>query len=389
MNDNIKQDINFLEYPLWMQSAKKATGQIVKWKDADGYIFEAAGGVPSKVDILYLYYFMLESQKQNWNNNLILSRYQILKGCGVNPSKDKRARLKQCLEVWKRVTITFSGTFYTGQGYKSLEFGIIDKWGVRDDDNKLEIRLSPDWVEKIKTSDFFKYVSFNQMKALRSPLALRLYELLVKTFHQRTVWEIGVLRLAAKIPMTEKYVAHITPKVTAATKRIKEKTELNIKVRMIKQGRGKGKFIFTKADRQEASHQDEQDTVTVPAVPLEDILRQIPGQWRRDAADIAKEISQKDGTDDLEQCISFVNQAIDAGQEIKKGYGRYLRSVWNNGWHRQAAEAKAAEEQSKAAAKVERDRTFLESRRQMPDAILKIDADKGCAISRRVLEERQ
>ncbi|MGD9639579.1 MAG: replication initiator protein A, partial [Alphaproteobacteria bacterium] len=249
MNDNIKQDINFLEYPLWMQSAQVASDTVVRWEDRDGYHFEASRGVPSKVDMLFLYYIMLESQNNNWNTVVSCSRYKILNACGMSPSKEKRDRLIRSLEAWKRVTVSFSGTFYTGTGYKFLEFGIINDWGVREKDNYLEIELNKKWIEKIKQSEFFKYLSFEHMKRLRSPLALRLYEILVKTFYKRDVWEIDVLKLAEKIPMAEKYFADVVPKIEAATKRIKEKTELNITVKVIKHSRGQGKFIFTKKEK--------------------------------------------------------------------------------------------------------------------------------------------
>lgn len=354
MNDNVKQDINFLEYPLWMQQTKKATGQIVTWKDKEGYTFEAAGGVPSKVDMLFLYYFMLEAQNSNWDETLVLSRYQVLNGCGMNVGKTERDRLKRSLEIWKRVTISFSGTFYSGQEYHDMEFGIINDWVARKKDNKLEIELNKRWIEKIKQSEFFKYISFGQMKALRSPLALRLYEILVKTFYRRDSWDVDVFKLAQKIPMTEKYVAHITPKIKAATKRISDKTELNIKVQLVKQGRGKGKFVFTRKSKQKPRQQDlfpSEDTgkPQVAEIPQE-MMVQIPEQWRGDAQGMAVEILQKSGAGELDECILFVNDAIAGGIQIKKGYGAYLRSAYQGGWHRDAKATKEADGKAKAQA---------------------------------------
>lgn len=389
MADNLKQDLNFLENPIWLQNPKdKSEG--IKWTDGHGYTFMCNYGAPNKVDAVILYFLLLECQNQNWSQDITLSRYQVLTGCGITPSKKKYERLEESLERWKFTGIRFSGTFYNGVEYESLSFGIIDDWSIRKGDKKLRVHLNRYWVQKIRESDFFRYISFVQIKQLRSPLALRLYELLVKTFYRRDTWEIDALKLAAKIPMPEKYFSDIAPRVKAATRRIKEKTELKISVKVVKQGRGKGKFIFTKTSPQKPKQRDlfTPKTDPVPAAPPADIMQMIPDQWRHDAADIAAEIFRQDGSVDLEQCIAFVNRAIDGGREVK-GYGRYLRSVWTNGWHKQAAEARAADEQARAAAKVQQERAFLESRRQMPDAILKIDADRGCAISQRVLEERK
>ncbi len=334
MSDNIKQDINFLEYPLWMQSAKKADNRVVTWEDRDGYRFEASRGVPSKVDILFLYYLMLESQNNNWNQIVRVSRYQILKACGMNVGRKERERLIQSLEAWKRVTISFSGTFYNGTGYEFIEFGIVDKWSIREEDKQLEIRLSPEWIEKIRQSEFFKYVSFAQMKQLRSPLALRLYEILVKTLYQRTSWEIDALKLAVKIPMVEKYFTDIRPKIEAATRRISDKTDLNVKVKIVKQGRGKGKFIFTKKSKPAPLGELFPPPETPPAeIPLE-ILEMIPEEWRENAIAQANEIFKAAGEGELKACIEKINQAIKKGTEINS-YGGYLRRCHDEKWHKQ------------------------------------------------------
>lgn len=327
MNDTIKQDINFLEHPLWMQETKKATGQIVKWEDQDGYIFEASGGVPGKVDMLFLYYFMLEAQNHNWADKLTLSRYQILKGCGMNVGKSQRDRLKQSLEIWKRVIVAFSGTFYSGKKYHYMEFGVIDDWAAREKDNKLEIRFNQRWLEKIKQSEFFKYISFTQMKALRSPLALRLYEILVKTFYQRDTWEIDALKLAAKIPMEKKYFADIAPRIQAATKRISDKTELSVKIEVIKQGRGKGKFVFTREPNRKPQQQDlfpdQQQPDILTETPAE-VLGLIPQGERVKSMDIVREIFSRDGADGLQFYLEKCNsrKKTDSGS-----YGGYLKTI--------------------------------------------------------------
>jgi len=334
MTDNIKQDINFLEYPLWMQSAHPADGKVVTWEDSDGYRFEASRGVPSKVDMLFLYYLMLESQNNNWNQIVKISRYQILKACGMNVGRKERARLIQSLEAWKRVTIAFTGTFYNGMAYEFLEFGIINDWGIHEQDKKLEIELNKKWITKIKQSEFFKYISFVQMKQLRSPLALRMYEILVKTFYKRNSWEIDVLKLAAKIPMIEKYFADIVPKIEAATRRIKEKTDLDITVKVIKQGRGQGKFIFTKKEKSAPPG----ELFPSPEVPPSEIpvaiLDMIPQEWRESAIAEANRLFKIAGEEELQECIKKINQAIKKGTQINS-YGGYLRRCHDEKWHKQ------------------------------------------------------
>lgn len=359
MTENIKQDINFLEYPMWMQNERFAP-DVVKWTDQEGYVFSCTSGTPTKVDMIFLYFLLLECQKQNWFNELSFSRYQILKSCGITPSKKKYQRLEESLEKWKFTGIKFSGKFYNGVEYETLSFGIINDWNIQKDDKKIRIELNKFWIQKIQRSEFFKYISFNQMKQLRSPLALRLYEILTKTFYTRDTWEVGVLKLAAKIPMTEKYFSDIVKKIIPATKRISDKTELNIKVQVVKQGRGKGKFIFTRKLDQKIKEKSRQkliptDFIGQPEPPREDflipqeIMEQIPEQWRQDAQGMALEIIQKSGVDDLVDCIQFVNDNITEGKQLKSGYGAYLRWAYENG--QQARATRNADRKAKDQAK--------------------------------------
>lgn len=334
MNDNIEQGIDFLEYSLWIQSAQKADGRMTTWEDQEGYRFEASRGIPSKVDMLFLYYLMLESQNNNWEHQVSVFRDQILKACGMTPSKEKRERLIQSLEAWKQVIISFSGPFYTGTGYKFLEFGIVNDWGIREDDNYLEVELNKKWIEKIKRSEFFKYINFAQMKQLRSPLTLRLYEILVKPLYQKTTWEIDVLNLAAKIPMIEKYFADIVPKIEAATRRIADKTDLQVKVETVKQGRGKGKFVFTKKQKPAPADDLFPEPETPPTqIPLE-LLEMIPEEWRENAVAEANKLLKIVGEDELKVCITKVNQSLKKGTEINS-YGEYLRRCHDENCHEQ------------------------------------------------------
>ena len=364
MDTGFKQDINFLEHPLWMQKERN-NSEISKFTDIEGYTFEAAGGIPSKVDILFLYYILLVSQQNNWSQKLVLSRYEILNACGITPSKRKYDRLEESLHKWKRITISFSGIFYTGVEYSTLEFGIIEYWGFRTKDKLLEIHVNEKWLEKIKASEFYKFISFNHMKELRSPLALRLYEILVKTFYKRDVWEIDVLKLAAKIPMAEKYFADVVPKIESATKRIKEKTELNITVKVIKHSRGQGKFIFTKKEKKGKPEAKEsscellslpeppqsvlktpqltqpQPPTPPPSFPIE-ILNLIPEDWRDNALSEAERILKLSGEETIKRCIQKINHSIKKGTEIGS-YGGYLRRCYDEKWyeHKSAEEIKA------------------------------------------------
>lgn len=366
MNDNIKQDISLLEYPLWMQSTQTVNGNLVTWKDQDGYRFEASRGVPSKVDMLFLYYIMLESQNNNWDQTVRVSRYQILKACGMAPDKEQLDSLIQSLEAWKRVTIAFTGTFYNGVAYEFLEFGIINDWELHGDDKDLEIELNKKWITKIKQSEFFKYLSLVQLKQLRSPLALWLYAILTKIFYKRKTLEIDIEKLAAKIPMSEKYIAHVIPKIEVATESIRDKTDLDVTVKTIKQGKGLGKFIF--------SGKEKAGSPSVP-IPLK-FLNLIPEEWRESAIDEASKVLKTAGEDELKGCIAKINQSLKKGIKINS-YGDYLRRCHDEKWHKQ----KNPNEINKAKKYQEQlEQQILKAKHGTVDQIKKEDSDRYAAL---------
>lgn len=244
----IKQDINFLENPLWFQDEKlaKRTEDGFVWKDKDGFIYRAGYRPPVKTDMIFLLYLLIQSQKQKWAEKIQLSRYQIMTDCGVGTDAWWYERLEDSLKRWKMVGIEFHGMFYDKKEYITKMFGIIDDWEIDKKTKLLKVRLSPSYLLKVKESTFFRYIDFDQVKALRSPLSTRLYEILVKTFKNRDIWKIDAIRLAEKIPMNEKYPAHIALKIQPAVNRISNHTDLKIGLELDKKRRGKIVFIFHK-----------------------------------------------------------------------------------------------------------------------------------------------
>jgi hypothetical protein len=248
-NRNLKHDINFLEYPLWLQDERLANeieeGYV--WKDMEGYVYRAGYRPPTKTDLIFLLYILLRSQRDDWAEVVTLSQYEILEGCGRPKSRRDYRRLQDSLERWKMVGIKFSGTFFDGVRYRTLNFGVIDDWGIDEETGKLEIRLAPRWLKRMKESRFFKFVSFEEMNAIRSPLATRLYEILAKTFCGRDRWSIDAMRLAGKIPLKQKYPSQVEWKVRQAIDRINEKTSLRVKLETRRNGDGKSvTLVFTK-----------------------------------------------------------------------------------------------------------------------------------------------
>lgn len=237
--DLVKQNINLLEYPLWFQDERLAEtkrGQI--WQDREGYIFQAGYKMPVKTDSIFLLYLLLQSQRLDYAQELTLTRYQVLKDCGLVLSQIWYDRLEDSLERWKMVGIKFEGSFYDGKSYAAMNFGIIDSWKIDEQTKSLKIRFSKEFLTMMVGKGFFKFINFTEFKQLHSPLATRLYEILCKSFHGRDLWEIEAVKLAEKIPMKERYAAHIIPKITTAVSRINQCTQsrFDLTTRTVKRG---------------------------------------------------------------------------------------------------------------------------------------------------------
>lgn len=247
----IKQDLNFMENPLWFQDEKMAqrSEKGFVWQDKDGFLFRAGYKPPVKTDAIFLLYLLHLSQQTGWKEEIDLSRHQIIKGCGMTVDSKWYVRLEESLRRWAHVKIEFHGTFYDKTEYISMMFGIIDSWEIERKTKKLRVRFSPNYLLKMRESAYFRYIDFNQIKSLRSPLATRLYEILVKMFQARNVWEIDALKLAQKIPMAERYASDVVIKVGPAVRRIAKHTDLNITFDTRKKARGETILIFTKHEK--------------------------------------------------------------------------------------------------------------------------------------------
>jgi len=325
----IKQDINFLEYGLWVPV--KGRNNTVTIIDKEGYTLESVRGIPTKVDILCLYYLLLNSQEHGYSENVRTTFYQICKGTDIQLTKATKQRLIEALELWKRVTVTFKGTFYDGKTYNRLVFGIIETIKVSDDKRYVDIRFNKEWLLKIKESNFFKYISFNEMKHLRSPVAIRLYEILCKSFYKRNEWKIGVQKLKDKIPLQEQYYSHIKKKIISSVNIINNKTSLNISVDIQKKGKNDGVCVFKKHEKHLKQFMDEEREVykretNIPEKSIDERISDIVVDMNEEEITVLKE----NFYDEIVVNNSFLKKRYDKnGYEnhtVKENYYHFLKN---------------------------------------------------------------
>jgi len=246
MNETlIKQNINFLENPLWLPNLKQNS----VWGGYDGYIYRTGKLAPDKTDSLFLYCWLQESQLNNWKKDIELTKYEILKRCNMSACARNYDRIIESLFRWHNLSIGFKGRWYNGKDYNSKIFGVIDN--ISEEKGKpLKITFNSNFLYEIQNSDFCKYINFEELKELRNPTASRLHEILSKTFKGRNEWAIDAHKLANKIPIQEKYLTHIIAKIQPAVKRITQKTNLHLDLEIRKKERGKAVLVFRRTNEQ-------------------------------------------------------------------------------------------------------------------------------------------
>lgn len=267
--DLIKQDINLLEYPLWFQDSHLAQnckdGYV--WKDKEGFIYRAGYKPPVKTDLLFLLYFLMLAQRQKYKSLIETTRFSVLKACDLTDGQDNYDRLKDSLERWKMVGIKFEGNFYGGKEKRIMNFGIIDSWEINKKTKVLKVSFSPQYLLLVQNSSFYRYINFSEIKTLRTPLAIRLYEILSKSFQGRHVWEISALGLAQKIPMNEKYPSDILLKIKPAISRISKHTDLNLTLKTRKNENDEMILMFEKHHVQKHKKQQKEESTNVFSIP--------------------------------------------------------------------------------------------------------------------------
>lgn len=214
--------VDFFECPLWSQPGKnlKVGQNGVVWQDHEGYIYRFGSRVPEKLDVIFLVYLLFQCRKSVSGQAIRVSRYQVLRDCGLKMNSQYYARLVESLARWHMVRIDFSGTFYNGKSYRHLTFGVFDRWEIDEDTRHLKVEFSPLFVEMISGKRFFERIDFPEFKQLRSPLATSLYGVLTEALRECDSWVIDAIELAKQLSMQERYPAHIIPKITAALTRI-------------------------------------------------------------------------------------------------------------------------------------------------------------------------
>jgi len=330
MSERLKQDMNFLEYPLWFQNSRFAAHQDdgYVWRDRDGYVYRTGYNPPTKTDYVFLCYLLLMSQRAGWQEQIETTRYEVVKACGMVPGRVNYDRLTESLTRWQMVGLEFRGIFYDGNAYEVMQFGVLDDWDIEKKTKRLRVKFNEKWLLCIKESTFFKFLDFQEIQRLRSALSIRLYEILIKAFQGRAAWEIDAVKLAGKIPMAQEYASDITLKVRSAVKRINDHTSLTILLSVRHRERGKTVLIFEK-NKAPAKTEPQNPTPCALEPGLNTVVSLVPKEERTDKTiSLVSRWLDKRGPEYVRRNIEYTNQR----SSKHNGYQGYLANAFEQGW---------------------------------------------------------
>jgi hypothetical protein len=235
----IKEDINFLEYPNWVID-RKSTATTWSIEKANGkYEVISPLGLPKHFDKIVLYFLLYKLYLENGFSTCVsnTSRYEVAKNvfCGVKDlGKNKFDRIMKALKKWSALTISFEGVFYADNDLAVRFFHIIDECVLNKKTGELIIKWNQSYVRQLEESRFYKLIDFEQYKKLTKTSSARLYEILVKSFKDRSEWAINMELLAEKLTFEKRpnaksyYASDILRYLKPAITEINKKTDLYI-----------------------------------------------------------------------------------------------------------------------------------------------------------------
>ncbi len=398
--EEFKQDINFLEKPIWFLTQKSGEEGKV-WKDIEGYEYRAGYKLPDEIDILFLMYFFLRSQEKNFKQHMIFTRYEVVKACGLTLCKQNYERLEDSLKRWVSVTIAFKGTFYDGKEYKSILFHILETAKIRKEDGRIELTFNADFLLKIKESKFFKYINFDHYRSLKRSVSRRLFEILCKSFKGRIFWKIDLVKLGIKLTLSKRKVPSpqgelkevmfhsdvlvaIKPAINEINKLANNKDllkaldvdkrdafqidyKMDSKKKIICFTKKTPKWILQEQEAQKASEIKEESVSIENTATLQELYEMAKSQTKAVQEMIAKAFREK-GFDYVKWNILYSNK------EAKTNYAVFLKKALEENWGMEIQEVENTREKTEQTHREEKNKQ-LEDSQKKNEEILRLNKE--------------
>ncbi len=319
----IKEDINFLEYPMWVLSDDRERKSFSIKKENGEYQISSAFNLPVRVDRIILYYLLSKVLDKN-TNKILLTKYKILKNTINRFSKTDYKMLMDSLDKWASVYIKFEGIFYEGEAYSTRGFHIIEGYKITKDEHKIEIQFNQQFIEQLENTNYYKLVNFNEYKRLKRPTSARLYEILIKNFKSRKLWKIEIKKLSEKLTLSDRFPSDISRRIKPAINEINKNTELKIDFSTYKNSDDETICIFK---NKENKIQTEQMNINFKTDKSESKAYKFVLYEKLKEPMVLKIINEFNGDQDV--LISSIKYA---NKNAKKNYAIYLKQTLDNNW---------------------------------------------------------
>jgi len=327
-NDNdllVKDDINFLEYPIWIVQERENSQEFTIKKEKGLYTISTSLTLPKRFDKIILYYLLSElfNTTQPESSQIKTTRYKIAKNTFYktkNIGKTHYDRIMLSLKRWSSIFVEFEGIFYEGDTYTNRGFHIIDGYKL-DDKGTLYVDVNKQYLEQIKNSNYFKLIDFNEYKKLKKPSSNRLYEILIKTFKDREIWQIHIIKLGEKLTLSEKYPSQIYRIVLSAVNEIIRNTNLQVKLEYNEKTHI---CTFMKLQNAQEEKQKEPNSLNIPEDNNLNALISILPKEHQDKKTILEAMSKafkNHGYDYVKRNIEYTNK------NCKTNYRSYLNKA--------------------------------------------------------------
>jgi hypothetical protein len=325
------------------EGQNRSAGQAYSFSQ-NGYSFCTHGKPPTGTDILFLYFWMLCIQENDWTSNLEISKYATLKGCKMNAGGANLRRVEDSIDRWSNVRIKYDGNFYQDKKYVYKKFGIINNANaLRGRANNIcgfQLSFNEEWLSIFKESKFYEWLDFDLMTRLRQPIAIRMYEYLTKSFINRNSFSIDAHKMASKIPIQRQYASQILLLVEGAMDKISKVKPNLFSMKSIKKGRNSIILQFYKPSPKirsvESEKQTKKNTITKNIIKISDkILDSLPEEYRNDKSVLKmceKYLKDHEKDNDcIQKLINEIEYAKNNSTQTGK-FGGFLRSSCEQNW---------------------------------------------------------
>jgi hypothetical protein len=329
-NSIVKDDINFLEYPNWITNEREGVRELTIEKQKGLYTITTSLTLPNRFDKIILYYLLSElfNNTQFESTRIKTTRYKIAKNTFFSTShigKSEYTRIMNSLDRWNAVHIKFEGIFHKGDTYTNRAFHIIDGYKLHND-GQLEIYLNEQYLEHLRNTKYFKLIDFDEYKKLKRPSSNRLYEILIKTFKDREIWQIHIIKLGEKLTLSEKYPSQIHRIVLSAVNEIVRNTNLQVK---LEYDENTHICTFIKLQDIQQDEKEESNHLNIPEDNHLKALIAILPKEHQDKKTILEAISnafRKHGSDYVKRNIEYSNK------HCRNNYRAYLNKALKEDW---------------------------------------------------------